>query len=49
VLYQLESVVGVNLNEISQKLEEEGIQKFIKPFQSLMSVLEEKREEGKES
>jgi transaldolase len=49
VLYQLEDVVGIKLSEISQKLEEEGIQKFIKPFQSLMSVLEEKREEGKES
>ncbi|WP_345955850.1 transaldolase [Mucilaginibacter sp. PAMB04168] len=46
VLYQLEDVVGIKLIDITKKLEEEGIQKFIKPFQSLMSVLEEKRAEG---
>jgi len=49
VLYQLEDVVGINLTDISTKLEEEGIQKFIKPFTSLMGVLEEKRQEGKVS
>ncbi|CAM3909473.1 transaldolase [Mucilaginibacter galii] len=49
VLYQLEDVVGINLTDISAKLEEEGIQKFIKPFTSLMGVLEEKRQEGKVS
>lgn len=46
VLYQLEDVVGINLLEITTKLEEEGIQKFIKPFTSLMGVLDEKRKEG---
>ncbi|WP_345947551.1 transaldolase [Mucilaginibacter sp. PAMB04274] len=46
VLYQLEDVVGIKLIDITKKLEEEGIQKFTKPFQSLMSVLEEKRAEG---
>jgi transaldolase/transaldolase/glucose-6-phosphate isomerase len=49
VLYQLEDVVGISLAEISAKLEEEGIQKFTKPFTSLMGVLEEKRAEGKVS
>jgi transaldolase len=49
ILYQLEDVVGINLTDISSKLEEEGIQKFIKPFTSLMGVLEEKRQEGKVS
>jgi transaldolase len=49
VLYQLEDVVGIKLADISKQLEEEGIQKFIKPFKSLMDVLEEKRQEGKEA
>jgi transaldolase len=49
VLYQLEDVVGIRLGEVSAKLEEEGIQKFTKPFTSLMGVLEEKRAEGKVS
>ncbi|PSR54588.1 transaldolase [Adhaeribacter arboris] len=38
--------VGIDLAAITQQLEEEGIQKFIKPFTSLMRVLEEKRKEA---
>ena len=45
VLYQLEDVLGVKLDEVTQKLEEEGIQKFIKPFDSLMKVISDKRQE----
>jgi transaldolase len=46
VLYQLETVVGLRLSDIARQLEEEGIQKFTKPFNSLMDVLEQKRQEG---
>jgi transaldolase len=45
-LYQLEDVVGLKLSDITQKLEEEGIEKFIKPFGSLMNVLAQKRQEA---
>jgi len=45
-LYQLEDVVGLKLSDITQKLEEEGIEKFIKPFGSLMDVLAQKRQEA---
>ena len=38
--------VGIDLDAVTKQLEEEGIQKFIKPFDSLMTVLEEKRKEG---
>lgn len=34
--------VGINLDEVMDELLEEGIDKFIKPFDSLMSSLEEK-------
>ncbi|EOR93627.1 Transaldolase [Arcticibacter svalbardensis MN12-7] len=47
-LQQLEEV-GIDLAAVTKKLEEEGIQKFIKPFDSLMSALNEKREEKLES
>lgn len=42
VLAQLPEV-GVDLAAVTAQLEVEGIQKFIKPFNSLLSVLEEKR------
>ena len=42
VLYQLENVLGIKLADITQKLEDEGIQKFTKPFDSLMKVIGEK-------
>ncbi|QMU29581.1 transaldolase [Adhaeribacter radiodurans] len=38
--------LGIDLAAVTQQLEEEGIQKFIKPFTSLMGVLEEKRKEA---
>ncbi|QNF35335.1 transaldolase [Adhaeribacter swui] len=38
--------VGVDLNAVTKQLEEEGIQKFIKPFNSLLQVLEDKRKEA---
>ena len=38
--------VGISLDAVTKQLEEEGIQKFIKPFDSLIAVLEEKRKEG---
>ncbi|MCD8740850.1 transaldolase [Mucilaginibacter roseus] len=45
VLYQLEDVVGISLPEVTQKLEDEGIQKFIKPFDSLMKTIADKKGE----
>ncbi|WCT14799.1 transaldolase [Mucilaginibacter jinjuensis] len=45
-LYQLEDVVGIKLLDVTKKLEEEGIEKFIKPFGSLMDVLAKKRQEA---
>ena len=36
---------GISLDEITLKLEKEGIEKFIKPFGSLMAVLANKRKE----
>ncbi|MEH6307353.1 transaldolase [Olivibacter sp. CPCC 100613] len=44
-LYKLEDIVGIKLGEVTQQLEAEGIQKFIKPFDSLMEVLAQKRKE----
>ncbi|MCJ8209228.1 transaldolase [Mucilaginibacter sp. RS28] len=41
-LYMLEDVVGIRLLDVTKKLEEEGIQKFVKPFDSLMKVIGEK-------
>ena len=46
VLYELEDVLEVSLPDITKKLEEEGIAKFTKPFDSLMKVLEQKRQES---
>ncbi|MDT3405345.1 transaldolase [Mucilaginibacter terrae] len=46
-LYLLENKLGIDLNAITKKLEEEGIQKFIKPFESLMKVISDKREQIK--
>jgi len=44
-LYKLEDIVGIRLGEVTQHLEEEGIQKFIKPFESLMEVIAQKRKQ----
>jgi len=46
VLYQLEDVVGIKLADVTKQLEEEGIEKFVKPFGSLMNVLAQKRQEA---
>jgi transaldolase len=35
--------VGIDLNQATQQLEDEGVEKFNKPFDSLMETLEEKR------
>lgn len=38
--------VGVDLKAVTDQLEEEGIEKFSKPFDRLMKALEEKREQA---
>ena len=35
------SGVGVDLDGVVQRLEEEGVEKFVTPFRSLMSTLQE--------
>jgi transaldolase/transaldolase/glucose-6-phosphate isomerase len=45
VLQQLKEV-GIDLDAITQKLEDEGIQKFIKPFDHLLQTIEQKRQEA---
>ncbi len=37
--------LGIDLDEITQQLVDEGVQKFVKPFDSLMETLESKRHE----
>lgn len=37
---------GISIDDVTKKLVDEGIEKFVKPFQSLMSVLAEKRKEA---
>lgn len=44
-LYKLEDIVGIKLADVTQRLEEEGIQKFIKPFESLLEVIAQKRKQ----
>lgn len=44
-LYKLEDIVGIKLADVTHRLEEEGIQKFIKPFESLMEVIAQKRKQ----
>ena len=36
--------LGINLQQVTQQLEEEGIEKFNQPFDKLMATLEEKRQ-----
>ncbi len=38
--------VGIDLMEVTQRLEDEGVEKFVKPFDKLMTALEEKRKEA---
>lgn len=37
--------LGIDLNQVTQQLEDEGIEKFIKPYDSLMKTLDSKRRE----
>jgi transaldolase len=37
------TAVGIDLDAVTQQLEDEGVQKFIKPFDLLLSTLQEKR------
>ncbi len=39
--------LGINLNQATQQLEDEGVDKFNKPFDSLMNTLETKRQAAK--
>ena len=43
---QLEDLktLGISLDDVTQKLEDEGVEKFIKPFESLMQTLREATE-----
>jgi transaldolase len=38
--------VGIDLMKVTQQLEDEGIEKFVKPFDKLITALEEKRKEA---
>jgi transaldolase len=38
--------VGINMEEVTQQLEDEGVDKFVKPFESLIAALEEKGKEA---
>lgn len=42
LLLQQLSELGIDLKSVSEKLEEEGIEKFIQPFEHLLEVIEEK-------
>jgi transaldolase len=35
--------MGINLDQLTQSLEDEGVDKFVKPFDLLMKMLEEKQ------
>jgi transaldolase len=39
--------MGIDLNQATQQLEDEGVEKFIKPYDSLLRTLEDKRRESK--
>ena len=45
ILQQLPAV-GIDLDQATQQLEDEGVQKFVKPFDTLMSALKAKRTEA---
>jgi transaldolase/transaldolase/glucose-6-phosphate isomerase len=44
VLNELKKV-GINLDEITQKLEDEGVEKFNKPYNKLMEAIETQRKQ----
>lgn len=35
--------LGININAVTEQLEGEGVEKFIKPYEKLIQVLESKR------
>jgi len=45
-MLSLLSEVGIDIDQVTQQLEEEGVEKFNKPYDSLMKTLEEKRNEA---
>ena len=45
ILQQLPAV-GINLDQATQQLEDEGVEKFVKPFDALMTALKQKRVEA---
>ncbi|MBS1525460.1 MAG: transaldolase, partial [Bacteroidetes bacterium] len=40
--------VGINIDEITQKLEDEGIEKFNKPFEKLLQAIEDQKAKVKQ-
>ena len=42
-ILSLLSEVGIDIDQVTQQLEEEGVEKFNEPYDSLMETLEEKR------
>jgi transaldolase/glucose-6-phosphate isomerase len=38
--------IGIDLDDVTEQLEREGIDKFVKPFEKLMGTLEKKRKEA---
>jgi len=38
--------IGINLGDVTEQLEDEGVDKFVKPFDRLIAALEEKRKES---
>lgn len=47
VLTELEAL-GISIDDATQQLEDEGTEKFVKPFDSLMETLDEAKEETAE-
>lgn len=39
--------IGINIDQITQKLEDEGIEKFNKPYEKLLNAIEEQRNKNK--
>jgi transaldolase len=45
-MLSLLSEVGIDIDQVTKQLEEEGVEKFNKPYDSLMETLEKKRNEA---
>jgi transaldolase len=39
--------LGIDIDRVTRQLEEEGIEKFNKPYDNLMQILEKKRAEAR--